>query len=180
MLGRLRRIYLTHLSRPACHRPLYRLAAIGGVRRVLAIGLGPVDRWLRVLELAKARSPGVRLEFAATDVFEDRKPASTGPTLKETYRQFSPWARVRLAPGEPYEALREWANAWGVFDLAIIANTVSADSLARAWPYVPRMLHEKTLVFWERPGAAEGAELAVVPRAEIERMAQSVRIRKAA
>ena len=59
-------------------------------------------------------------------------------------------------------------------------ESVSAESLARAWPYLPRMLHEKTLVFWERPGAAEGAELALVPRAEIERLAQPVRIRKAA
>lgn len=181
MLGRLRRIYLTHFSRPACDRELYRVAATGVIRRVLAIGLGSPERWLRVLELAQAQLPGTRLEFAATDVFEDRTAAmTTGLTLKETYRRFSPLARLRLAPGEPYEALRGCANAWGEFDLAVIAHGIDANSLARAWLYVPRMLHSKTRVFWERSSEGGAPQLNEVTRSEIDRLARPSRTRRAA
>jgi hypothetical protein len=181
MFGRLRQFYWTRCCQPACDRLLYRAAAAGKARRFLAIGLGSVERWLRVLEVARRAAGPARLEFAAVDPFEDRGANSaTGPTLKEAYRRFSPVAKVRLAPGEPHEALRACANSWGTFDLVVIARGVDPDSLSRAWFYVPRLLHDATQTFWDRAVEPNRIDLQALPRIEIERLASRAQPRSRA
>jgi hypothetical protein len=57
-------------------------------------------------------------------------------------------ARVKLIPGDPLSALACTANSINRVDTVIIAHDVDAQSLARAWFYLPRMLAAGAVVFW--------------------------------
>lgn len=178
----LRYVYLAWFSQPKGARALYRLVAKKRVASVLEIGLVDVRRSVRLLELA-ARRAGEGLRFAAIDQFEMRPPEHGSPLpLKEAHRQLrGTGAQARLLPGDPYSALARGANGLGTFDLVIVAACQNDDCLARAWFYVPRLLHERSQVLLEQvdeSGKLTGYK--TLTRAEVETLAQPPAKRKAA
>lgn len=183
MFGRLRHFFLNRFSQPAYNRPIYRAIAKNRTLRLLEIGIGSAERARRMLELARqAAGAQATVEFAGSDRFEDRAAgAAGGLSLKEAYRKLSPLAKVRLLPGDPYSALQRSANALGAFDLLVVSWEPDAATLSRAWLYVPRLMHANSRVFVEERDSP-GAEIRVreLPRAEVDRLATTTRIRRAA
>jgi hypothetical protein len=147
-----RLFYLAHLSQPLGERPVYRAIRRSRVRSILEIGMGAGLRTSRMIETMR-RVSGNGLHYTGIDLFE-LSPASDGPklSLKEAHCKLKPTgARIRLVPGDPYTALARTANDIGPCDLIIVAAGHDAESLNRAWFYVPRLLHSATLVLVEQP-----------------------------
>jgi hypothetical protein len=70
--------------------------------------------------------------------------------MLDAYRLLKPTGiRVRLAPGDPYAALRANANELRETDLLVISAAIDQAALAQAWFYIPRMLHSASQVFVE-------------------------------
>jgi hypothetical protein len=182
MAGRLRSLYLCYLSKPAELRPFYRLVKQQlrkqPIRKITELGLGLGERTSRMLELC-----GVAEETTLTgiDLFEARQNGDgPGLSLKAAHKLLAATgAKVRLVPGDPFSALARTANSLAQQDLVFIAADQDRESLAKAWFYVPRMLHEATLVCEET--LVDGKRtVAVVPHDEIARRAAAGKGRRAA
>lgn len=152
-----KRLYLSYFSQPASDRGLYRLLGKGQVSKILELGIGDGTRTLRMLELAAHRQPPAAVSYTGVDLFEARTEADgPGMSLKSAHQRLkATGARVRLAPGDPYSALARIANELGAVDLMLIAADQNGPSLARAWFYVPRLLHAETQVFVEESQSDE-------------------------
>jgi hypothetical protein len=174
-------LYLSRLSRPAHERCLYRAVRRHAVRSMVEIGLGDGRRMLRLLAVAQRYRPQERLSYAAVDLFEARSPNAVGWSLKEAHRQLTrAGVHFRLAPGEPFAALARCANALTNTDLLVIGADNDPDSLERAWFYIPRMLHERSLVFVEEQNGAGRRLFRRWNTAEILQSSQSETRRRAA
>ena len=117
-------------------------------------------------------SPG-RVQYTGTDLFEARPPGTSGIPLKEAHRLLcSLGGRVGLVPGDPFTALARKANSLTGTDMIVISADQEPASLARAWFYVPRMLHDRSLVFLEEAPAGDGRPtFRLLAREEIEALA---------
>ena len=145
--------YLAFFSHPKGLRPLYRAVRKrakqgGAIRKITELGLGTAERTLRLLELCEAAE---EVQYAGIDLFEARQNGDgPGMSLKSAHQQLSSsGAKVKLIPGDPFSALARSANSLTGQDLIFIAADQDRASLTKAWFYVPRMLHEATLVFEE-------------------------------
>jgi hypothetical protein len=149
MAGILRSFYLCYLSKPQGLRPFYRLLRKHShgrpVRKVAELGIGRGERTLRVLEFCEH---GDASTYTGIDLFEARQNGDgPGLSLKEAHKLLAAkGVKVRLVPGDPYSALARTANSLAEQDLIYIAADQDRESLARAWFYVPRMLHDATLI----------------------------------
>ena len=88
--------------------------------------------------------------------------------------------RVQLVPGNPAESLIRLANSLGKVDLLIVPAELESAAAARMWFFVPRILHERSLVFVESVQSDGQKTLRIKPRAEIDRMASGGAARRAA
>jgi predicted O-methyltransferase YrrM len=140
---------LANFSRPASDRCLYRAIRKGRVASIVEIGIGQGLRALRMIEMAVCSGRQVR--YTGIDEFESRgSDAVEGLTLKHAYQCLrQTQAAIQLVPGDPLAALTRTANSLTATDLLVISCDVDADSLLRAWWYVPRMLHRGSLVYVE-------------------------------
>jgi hypothetical protein len=182
MSGLLRSLYLGYFSQPRGLRPLYRLLCKRRkrqpIRKITELGVGPGDRTLRVLELC---GPTDETAYTGIDLFEARQNGDgPGLSLKEAHKKLTTTgAKVRLIPGDPNSALTRSANALADQDLILISADQDRASLARAWFYVPRMLHESTIVLEE---ARLDGEITLKPisHEEIRQRAAAAKGRRAA
>jgi hypothetical protein len=126
-----------------------------------------------MIEVAKLASPGQEVHYVGFDPFEGRSEADgPGLTLKATYQLLRrDGVRVQLIPGEPADSLIQVANSLGKVDLLIVPAALEAAAFARMWFFVPRMLHERSLVFVEQPLADGQMLLETKPRYEIDVLA---------
>jgi len=134
-----------------------------------------------MIEVAKLASPGLDIHYVGVDQFEGRS-ESDGPglTLKAAHQLLRrDGVRVQLVPGDPADALIRVANSLGQVDLLIVPAQFDSASFARAWSFVPRMLHERSLVFVEQTGENGQMLLEVKPRCEIDVLA-SIGVRRRA
>jgi hypothetical protein len=178
MAGLLRSLYLSYFSKPQGYRPLYRALRKRPPTKIVELGIGSAERTLRMLELCAA---GPETSYTGIDLFEARgQGAAPGLSLKAAHTKLSATGvKVRLVPGDPFSALSRSANALAGQDLILISADQDRESLARAWFYVPRMMHPGTLVLLEevvdgKPGLSQ---LLLV---DIEAMAQTPKGRRAA
>lgn len=169
----LKYVYLAYLSRPDADRALYRAIHRLRPKAMVEIGIGRAVRTRRMIDLARVYQPADELRYTGIDLFEARSADAPGLPLKAAHtllKSLSP--KVRLIPGDPYSALTRAANTLLGTDLLIISAGHDPESLARAWFYVPRMIHESSHVFVEEPGPKPGQTLfRLVPREEIEQRA---------
>lgn len=155
----LRYLYLAYFSKPVGERVLYRAIRRTRARRILELGIGDVSRTLRLIGLAERFADGAAVRYAAIDLFEARPAESGGSlTLKEAHRLLKgTLAQIQLIPGEPAKALAQAANSLGKVDLLLISVEQGDAALDGAWFYLPRMLHDGSIVFRDRRDLATGA-----------------------
>ena len=178
----LRYLYLAYFSKPVRERILYRAIRRTRALKILEIGVGDVARTLRMIRLAHGFSNGEAVRYAAIDLFEAR-PAADGQklSLKEAHRLLKPTgAQIQLIPGDPAQALARVANSLPNVDLLLISAAQSDTSLAEAWFYFPRMLHDASRVYRETSDAADGATaLEILEAGDIQKLAGAPRRRAA-
>jgi hypothetical protein len=176
-------LYLSYLSKPNSDRLIYRTMLRRQPRRIIEMGVRRGQRALRLIDAAARYAPRDKIHYIGIDPFEDRS-ADEGPglTLIQAHRLLKPsGARIKLIPGNPWDALLRSANQLGPVDLLIISgNALKAEHHSGDWFYVPRLMHEKTVVFRETPAQGGGNALHEVDRQDIIAWAAAARRRKAA
>jgi hypothetical protein len=182
ILSQLRLIYLTHFSKPKSNCPVYQAIRRHGMRKIVELGVGTCQRALRMIEVAKLTLPQRDIGYVGMDLFEGRT-ESDGPglCLKAAHQLLRPTGvQVQLVPGSPSESLARTANSLGKIDLLIVPAELDSPSSGRLWFFVPRMLHERSVVFVERALADGPSDLRIKPRCEIEELAAGGVRRRAA
>lgn len=176
----LRYFYLAWFSHPKSERTIYRQIKRQRTSSILELGMGDCQRSIRMLQVA---SQGQAVRYTAIDQFEMRPEQHGAPlSLKEAHRRVRQTnAQSRLLPGDAYTVLSRLANGLGTFDLVVISAHQNDDALARAWFYVPRILHERSVVLVESPASESTAStFRVMPRNEIEALARPATIQRRA
>ncbi len=173
--------YLAHLSQPKSVRQLYRLVKRHRVCRIVEVGVGDVARAAALIEVAQRYSRQQSVAYTGIDWFDARPQPLAPLSLKEAYRRLRPTgANVRLVPGEPGRSLVTAANAHQNTDLIVVSHTVSDAELTNAWFYVPRMLHQGTILLRERSGDEVQPTFTTLTHAQVSTWAQRDPRRRAA
>jgi len=156
----IRLFYLLYISKPQTDRLIYRAIDRSRIASIVELGVGKAQRALRMIEVASRHVPPGQVSYVGVDLFEDRSlgdAAGTGISLKAAYRLLrSRGARARLLPGDPDSALARAANHLAKADLLVVSSGLPVASLARAWYYLPRILHAKSHVFVEKTAGPSG------------------------
>jgi hypothetical protein len=180
--SRLKLFYFLHLSKPTTDRAVYRAIHCQQARKIVELGIGSGQRAKRMIEVASLAAPPREVLFTGMDLFEDRPAAdSPGLSLRAAYQMLrSTGARVKLVPGDPLEGLMRTANDLGQIDLLILSPGLDPQQLARAWFFVPRLLHERSQVWTEQFLSDGQTRLTRVAGAEIRTLAAAAMRRRAA
>ncbi|MHB8972794.1 MAG: hypothetical protein ACYC3X_22935 [Pirellulaceae bacterium] len=150
--SQLKYLHLAYLSKPVGDRVVYRAIHDTCAGRLVGIGLGCGRLARTMIQLAGQFTRRDQVRFTGIDLFELRPPTAAGLSLKQAHSLLTPLkARVQLVPGDPYTALVRTANSLPDTDLVVIRADQDAASLERAWFYLPRMLHEASVVLLENP-----------------------------
>jgi len=172
---------LTHFSRPKGFRQLYRLVKREGVCRIVEVGISDITRAINIIELAQRTAADQKVWYTAIDWFEARPDDKPALSLKDAYKVLrATGATVRLVPGAPATSLAASANAHQNTDLIIIAPDVSEADLTGAWFYVPRMLHDESIILNESRDAKGQATFNRLTRTQIAEWAGRSSFRRAA
>jgi hypothetical protein len=150
-IGSVKYTQIAYFSQPAADRVIYRALHKQPVYNIVELGVGCAVRAQRMIAVATRDDSDGEIHYTGIDFFEDRPSSSPGITLKQAYqtlRQLS--ASVRLVPGDPYTALARVSNTLTDTDLLVIGADQDADALSRAWMFVPRMIHDETLIFLQK------------------------------
>jgi hypothetical protein len=151
----LRYARLAYFSSPKSARQLYRLVKQQQIRRIFEVGISDVARSEALIAVAQRYANGEAVCHTGLDWFEARPESAARLTLKDAYRLLRPTgANIRLVPGEPARSIAAVANAHQNTDLVLISSDVADDSLLASWFFVPRMLHQRSVILRERRGTA--------------------------
>lgn len=166
-----RYLYYSRFSTPSHERLIYRWIKMRRPTSLVEVGIGRAVRSLRMIQVALRHEQDRRLHFTVIDPFEDRRDGCCEVTLKRAFRLLRPTGvRLRLLPGDAFTVLSQYANCLTATDLIVITADQAADWTDQAWVYVPRMLHERSLVLVERP-CRHGFEFQRMHRQEVETLA---------
>ena len=150
VLRSLKYLYLTYFAKPVVDRDLVRTIYRQKPRHLVQIGLGDGSRMRRALEIALWHHSAGSVRFVGIDQFESRA-VGNGMSLKQAHAELkSIGTKVQLVPGDPYSALSRVANSLPGNDLVLIAKDQDAESLKRAWYFLPRILHPGSIVLIEQ------------------------------
>lgn len=172
-LGTLKYTYLTRLSQPATDRILYRSIDKRPLRSILEIGVGNGVRAERLLAVATRQTLDTQLCYTGIDLFEDRPEDADRIGLRQAYQLLrQQHVKVQLVPGDPLSALARISNYITGVDLVVVAGDQDPDSLARAWMFLPRMIHAQTVVFRQtRDAQGKLTDFAELPRQQLDELA---------
>jgi hypothetical protein len=171
-------LYLTRFSKPEGERVIFRAMKRKPVQRIVELGMGDMRRTHRMLQFAsELAKEDEKIHFTGIDLFESRPAVDGKPVgipLKEAHRLLKLTGHsIKLIPGDPYSALARAANSLQNSDLIVISAGHDQESLERAWFYVPRMMHENTLIFLEQPETDEvEAEFVLLQAADVKQKVQ--------
>lgn len=146
-------IYNAYFSQPSSDRLIYQAIRRIKARRIIECGIGTTQRAMRIIETAKLVSPNDEIHFAGIDLFEARSSADgPGVSLKMAHRRLTATgAKIKLIPGDPLSALARTANSLGKTDLLVISARQNPIAMSAAWFFVPRILHDSSVVLEEQP-----------------------------
>jgi len=169
----LRRTYLLYFSQPAADRSVLQAVRKRPIRSIVEIGVGPLSRTQRILEVAKWKAGSDALRYTGIDLFDARPGGQPPLSLKQVFATLQkPYTRVQLVPGTPEMALRRVANSLADTDLLLIDGSHDAESLASVWSWIPRMLNPQSLIFWQQTsGTAQRTHWQSLSIAEIQQFA---------
>jgi SAM-dependent methyltransferase len=171
-LSRLRLFYLLHLSKPASDRLVYREIRRLKTRKIVELGLGTGQRAVHIIEVLKEFHEARDIHYTGVDLFEARTAADgPGTSLREAYRLLkATGARIQLVPGNVHEALSRTANGISQVDFLVISGCIPPEQLARAWFFLPRMIHAQTQVFQETLSASGSTAMRLLEAQEVKRL----------
>ena len=173
--------YLARLSRPKAARQLFHLIKRQHVVRIVEIGISDTSRTQALIEVAQRYAGDQKVFHTGLDWFDARPAHVASLTLKEAYRVLhATGASVRLVPGCPGKSLGAVANAHQNTDLVLISSLVADEELKAAWFYIPRMLHEDSILFRERQGPEGEPAFERLMRSQVAEWAGQTGIRRAA
>jgi hypothetical protein len=168
------------LARPKSDRNLYRLLRKHKPHKIMLLGLGDVVRPLRTIALAQRYHPAEPILFAGVDCFDARPAGAPELSLKSAHQILRPTgAKIHLFPGQPHEALPRAANTLHDVELVLISADQPADSLARAWFFLNRLLAPQAVVLREEMHENQ-PRLNLLTRVELERLGAAPPRRRAA
>jgi hypothetical protein len=182
IISQLRLFYFRYLSKPVADRPIYRAIGRLKAKKIVELGIGDGRRALRMIEVARRASASSDVHYVGMDLFEGRTEANGQRLSLKAAHQLLRRAGVpvQLVPGNPADGLMRLANSLGKVDLLIVPAELESSAAARMWFFVPRMLHEWSLVFIEGRSAEGERLLRLKPRHEIDRLAATDLSRRAA
>jgi hypothetical protein len=173
--------YLAHFARPKGNRQLYRHIKREPACRIVEIGISDLARAESLIQVAQRFAGDKKVWYTGFDMFEARSSGRTPLALKDAYcRLRTTDANIRLVPGVPRMSLPSAANAHQNTDLVIVGPHFSEADLQGGWYYVPRMLHERSVVLRERHTADGQMSFAPITRMEIAELAARESTRRAA
>ena len=159
-------LYLKLFSKPAQDREVYRQIQKLRANSVVELGVGSCVRSKRIIAGLLRYHPISEVHYTGIDLFESRPEPGTGMALKRAHQVLAETGvSVRLIPGDPYSALARSANALTGTDLIVIDEIQNAASLAPAWFYIPRMIHDRSVVLLATAGRE--AKFRVVTASEV-------------
>ena len=175
--GRLiQRTWLHYFSKPAADRALYRALSGKAIRSVVEIGLADLPRTRRLWDALAWRNENLPLRYTGIDPFESRPKDQTALPLKQAFAELRrDQVQVKLVPGDPQAALYRTANSLTGTDLLLISRNLDASALARAWQWMPRMLHAGTIIFQEVIDAQGGRAWQRLSIVEIQQRASAAK-----
>lgn len=149
----LRYLYQAHLSSPAHQREIYRtIRHESPITRIVQIGVGDGVLAQKVIKFAQEYAGEAQIEYTGIDMFEARE-QKDGMPLKQAHKCLvATGAKVKLTPGTASMALPRLANSLPNTQLLLIAADQDAGDVNAALSWLPRMLTEKSAIFWERLG----------------------------
>jgi hypothetical protein len=156
--SRLKYFYFSYLSKPACDRILFQTIHRLRPSKILELGVHDGSRALRMISLCCQYRAADEIRYAGIDLFEARPEHSSAKlSLKQAHCLLkTSGARIQLIPGDPLAALSRTANSLRENDLVLISADQDPAALQRAWFYLPRMLHNRSMVLQQQ--ASDGAE----------------------
>ena len=173
--------WLSRFASPKSDRELYRLVKRQTACRIVEIGMGDLSRAVSLIETAQRFAVDKKVWYTGIDLFEARPADRPGISLKEAYRVLrATEAGIRLVPGTPARSLASAANAHPNTDVILIGPEVAESELTGAWFYVPRMLHEGSIVLSERHDADGRVTFNKITRTQIADWAARESMRRAA
>lgn len=152
--SQLKYLHLAYFAKPVADRTVYRTVRNTRAGNLVAIGVGSGELARKMIQLSADFTTRPQVRFTGIDLFELRNATKGSLSLKQAHSFFAPLnARVQLVPGDPCSALARIANSLPDMDLVLIRGDQDAESLERAWFYLPRMLHAKSVVLVEHVDA---------------------------
>ncbi len=152
--SQLKYLHLAYFAKPVADRTVYRSIRNSRAGNLVVIGVGSGELVRKMIQLASDFTSRPQVRFTGIDLFEMRKTSKGSLSLKQAHRFLAPLkARIQLVPGDPCAALARIANSSPDNDLVVIRGDQDQESLERAWFYLPRMLHETSVVLVERVDA---------------------------
>jgi hypothetical protein len=135
-----------------------------------------------MIDVAANFSQRSEIQYFGIDPFEDRtQNQGLGLTFIDAHRLFKrSGAKVKLIPGDPLSGVERTANTLGQVDLLLISSQFESSQLDPLWIYIPRLLHEHTLVFLEQDRANGRKAMLTISHHEINHWASQAIRRKAA
>jgi hypothetical protein len=169
----LRRTYLLYFSQPAADRSVLQAVRKRPIRSIVEIGIGPLDRTQRILEVIGWNAGNEALRYTGIDLFDARPTGQPTLPLKHVFATLQkPNMRVQLVPGTPEMALRRVANSLADTDLLLIDGSHDAGSLASVWSWIPRMLNAQSLIFWQQAsGTAQRGQWQCLTTTDVQQLA---------
>lgn len=172
----LRYACLAFLSKPAEDRRLYRVAKKRRVTRIVELGIGSLARSLNLISVCQRYTPDTPISYTGLDWFEERPAGHETLSLIDAHRQLkAAGAETRLMPGGPAKALPAVANSLLGTDLLLLSPEATDDALAAAWFFLPRILHDGSLILRSAAIDAEANAWVEMPRSAIEAFAAGSR-----
>ena len=151
IFNRLRSICRSCFTKPTAASPIFDAIRDHHVRKIVELGIGDGQRALQMIAIARKASPESEIRYVGLDLFEGRTEKSEPAlSLKAAHQLLhGSGAKTQLVPGDPAAGLTRIANATGQIDLLLVPSALDSPEFARMWFFVPRMLHDGSLVFVE-------------------------------
>jgi hypothetical protein len=150
-IGPLKYAYLAYFSQPKSQRVIYQQIKKLGVKRIVEVGIGSIERAVQMINVAQRFSSDKSITYTGFDWFEEREAGQSPLPLIHAHRQMQLCgAKARLVPGFPPATLPQIANSLQRTDLMLISHLVDDAALERTWFYMPRMCHPTTVILREQ------------------------------
>lgn len=134
------------LAKPVADRVVYKTIKKQQVKSIVEIGLGDGTRCEKMIRAAQTFSEG-EIRYTGIDLFESREDDQASVSLLEMHKRLNKTgAKVKLIPGDAEFSTARVANSLANTDLILLTMNEELESLERFWFFLPRMVHNKSLL----------------------------------